>query len=50
MWVHFTLAGDGIANCPVPIGTSVKMGLLRDFHIRDGMIARGIFYDLWLKP
>jgi len=49
MWVYFTLSGDGIDNCPFPVGTKVKMRLLHNFHIRDGMIAREIGYEVWLK-
>ena len=49
MWVYFTLVGDGFANCPFPVGTKVKMRLLHNFHIRDGMIAREIGYEVWLK-
>ena len=49
MWVRFRLTGDGFENCPVPIGTKVKMRLLHNFHIRDGMIAKEIGYELWLR-
>jgi hypothetical protein len=48
MWVTFRLVGDGFENCPVPIGTNVRMRLLHNFHIRDGMIAREIGYEVWL--
>ncbi len=47
MWVRFRLVRDGFENCPVPIGTKVKMRLLHNFHIRDGMIAREIGYEIW---
>jgi polyferredoxin len=49
MWVYFTLAGDGFENCPFPKGTKVRMRLLHNFHIRDGMIAREIGYEVWLR-
>ena len=49
MWARFTLVGDGFANAPVPIGTKVKMRLLHNFHIRDGLIAREIGYEVWLR-
>jgi hypothetical protein len=49
MWVRFKLTGDGFENCPFPIGTKVKMRLLHNFHIRDGMIAREIGYEVWRK-
>jgi len=49
MWAYFTLSGDGFDNCPFPVGTKVKMRLLHNFHIRDGMIAREIGYEVWFK-
>ena len=49
MWVRFTLVGDDFENCPFPVGTRVKMRLLHNFHIRDGMIAREIGYEVWLR-
>jgi len=49
MWARFTLAGDGFENAPVPIGTKVKLRLLHNFHIRDGLIAREIGYEIWLR-
>jgi hypothetical protein len=41
MWATFRISGDGFENCPFPIGTKVKIRLLHNFHIRDGMIAKG---------
>lgn len=49
MWAYFTVAGDGFENCPFPEGTRVKMRLLHNFHIRDGVIAREIGYEVWLR-
>jgi hypothetical protein len=49
MWVYFTLADDGFENCPFRKGTKVRMRLLHNFHIRDGMIAREIGYEVWLR-
>lgn len=49
MWVRFRLTGDGFENCPVPIGTKVKLRLLHNFHIQDGMIAKEIGYEIWLR-
>ena len=49
MWVTFRLSGDGFENCPFPIGTKVKMRLLHNFHIRDGMIAKEIGYEIWRR-
>jgi hypothetical protein len=49
MWVPFCISGDGFDNCPFPIGTKVRMRLLHDFHIRDGMIAKEIGYEVWRR-
>jgi hypothetical protein len=49
MEATFRLSGDGFENCPFPIGTKVSMRLLHNFHIRDGMIAREIGYEVWRK-
>jgi ketosteroid isomerase-like protein len=49
MVVTFRLTGNGFENCPFPIGTRVKMRLLHNFHIRDGMIAKEIGYEVWRK-
>jgi hypothetical protein len=47
MLVTFRITGDGFENCPFPIGTKVKMRLLHNFHIRNGMIAKEIGYEIW---
>jgi hypothetical protein len=47
MVVTFRLSGDGFEHCPFPVGTKVKMRLLHNFHIRDGMIAKEIGYEIW---
>ena len=49
MRVRFRLTGDGFENCPYPVGTRVKMRLLHNFHITDGMISREIGYEVWSK-
>jgi hypothetical protein len=49
MWVTFRLIGNGFENCPFPVGTKVKMRLLHNFHIRDGMIAKEIGYEVWQR-
>jgi len=49
MEATFRLSGDGFENCPYPIGTPVSMRLLHNFHIRDGMIAREIGYEVWRR-
>ena len=46
-WTTFRISGDGFDNCPFPIGTKVKMRLLHNFHIRDGMIAKDNGYEVW---
>ncbi|MGA7407793.1 MAG: hypothetical protein WBW67_23860 [Pseudolabrys sp.] len=42
-----------LARCSLPktfpIGTKVKMRLLHNFHIRDGMIAKEIGYEIWRR-
>ena len=48
-WAIFRISGDGLDNCPFPIGTKVKMRLLHNFHIRDGMIAKEIGYEVWRR-
>lgn len=45
----FRLVGDGFENCPVPIGTNVKMRLIHNFHIRDGLISKEIGYEVWRR-
>lgn len=49
MLVTFRISGDGFENCPFPIGTKVKMRLLHNFHIRDGMISKEIGYEIWRR-
>ena len=49
MWATFRLSGDGFENSPFPIGTKVRMRLLHNFHIRDGMIAKEIGYEIWRR-
>jgi hypothetical protein len=48
-WATFRISGDGLDNCPFAIGTTVKMRLLHNFHIRDGMIAKEIGYEVWRR-
>ena len=49
MEATFRLSGDGFENCPFPVGTRVNMRLIHNFHIRDGMIAREIGYEVWRR-
>ncbi len=48
-WATFRISADGVDNCPFPIGTKVKMRLLHNFHIRDGMIAKEVGYEVWRR-
>ena len=45
----FRIIGDGFENCPMPIGTKVKMRLIHNFHIRDGLISKEIGYEVWRR-
>jgi hypothetical protein len=45
----FRLVGDGFENCPMPIGTKVKMRLIHNFHVRDGLISKEIGYEVWRR-
>ena len=49
MEASFRLSGNGFENCPFPIGTLVNMRLVHNFHIRDGMIAREVGYEVWRR-
>ncbi len=49
MWVRGRLIADGFENCPFPVGTRIKMRLVHNFHIRDGMIEKEIGYEVWLR-
>ena len=49
MEATFRLTGDGFENCPLPVGSKVRMRLLHNFHIKDGMIAREIGYEIWRR-
>jgi hypothetical protein len=39
----------GSKTAPFLVGTKVKMRLLHNFHIRDGMIAKEIGYEVWWR-
>jgi hypothetical protein len=47
MWATSRISGGGFDDCPFPIGTKVKMRLLHNFHVRDGIIAKEIGYEVW---
>jgi hypothetical protein len=48
-WATFRISADGVDNCPFPIGTKVKMRLLHNFQIRDGIIAKEVGYEVWRR-
>ena len=48
-YATFRIVGDAFENCPLPIGTKVKMRLIHNFHIRDGLIAREVGYEVWRR-
>jgi len=45
----FRLAREGFENAPLPIGCKVKMRLVHNFHIRDGLISKEIGYECWRR-
>jgi hypothetical protein len=49
MWATFRISGGGYENYPFPIGTKVKMRVLHNFHILDGMIAKEIGNEIWRR-
>jgi hypothetical protein len=48
-WATFRISEDGFDNCPFPIGTKVRMRLLHDFHMRDGVAVKNIGYEVWRR-
>jgi ketosteroid isomerase-like protein len=48
-YASFKITGDAFENCPYPIGTKVKMRLIHNFHIHDGLISREIGYEVWRR-
>ena len=47
MIVRFRLAGEGMDNAPVPVGSRVRLRLVHVFHMRDGLIEREIVHENW---
>ena len=47
--VRFRLAGEGVANAPLPVGSLVELRLLHLFAMRDGRIARETVYEGWRR-
>jgi ketosteroid isomerase-like protein len=48
-FASFRIVGEAFENCPLPIGTNVRMRLIHNFHIRDGLISREIGYEVWRR-
>jgi ketosteroid isomerase-like protein len=40
---------EGFENCPFPVGTHCSVRLVHNFHIRDGLIAKEIGYEVWRR-
>lgn len=47
--VRFRLAGEGMANAPLPVGSRVELRLLHLFAMREGRIARETVYEGWRR-
>ena len=45
--VRFTLAGDGVHNAPLPVGSDVELRLVHIFEMRDRRISRELVYEMW---
>jgi hypothetical protein len=45
--LRFRIAGPGFDRCPLPVGTRVRMRLLRTFQIADGLIRRETCHEIW---
>ena len=45
----FRIVGVAFENCPLPIGTKVRMRLIHNFHIQDGLISKEIGYEVWRR-
>ncbi|CAB3750874.1 nuclear transport factor 2 family protein [Paraburkholderia humisilvae] len=45
--VRFTIAGDALDNCPLPVGAHARVRRLNTFHIGDGLIRRATGYEIW---
>lgn len=45
----FQLIGDGFENAPLPAGTRVRIRLVHNFQIRDGLISKEIGYEIWKR-
>ena len=45
--VTLTIAGDGIDNCPLPVGSRAELRLVHHFQMRDELIAREEVFEVW---
>jgi SnoaL-like protein len=45
--VRFTMAGDALDDCPLPVGAHARVRRLHTFHIADGLIRRATGYEIW---
>jgi hypothetical protein len=45
--LNFTLAGDAVEHCPLPVGAQAHVRRLNTFHIADGLIRRMTGYEIW---
>ena len=45
--ITVVLAGDGVENAPVPVGSKVEIRLLHVFEMREGKISRELVFENW---
>ncbi len=45
--LRFRLAGDGVHNAPVPVGSDVELRQVHIFEMRDRRISRELVYEMW---
>ncbi|MFC0397017.1 nuclear transport factor 2 family protein [Paraburkholderia rhizosphaerae] len=45
--ISFSIAGDALDNCPLPVGAHARVRRLQTFHIGDGLIRRAMAYEIW---
>ncbi|CAB3766567.1 nuclear transport factor 2 family protein [Paraburkholderia solisilvae] len=45
--LRFTLTGDALDHCPLPVGAHASVRRLCTFHIADGLIRRATGYEIW---
>ena len=41
------LAGDGVENAPIPVGSRAEIRLLHVFEMREGKISRELVFENW---